>query len=39
VSTLANALAMEIAGYPPVPLYAGSWSEWSRTPGLPWAKG
>jgi thiosulfate/3-mercaptopyruvate sulfurtransferase len=39
VSTLANALAMEIAGYPPVPLYAGSWSEWSRTPGLPWAIG
>ena len=39
VSALANALALEIAGYPPVPLYAGSWSEWSRTPGLPWAKG
>jgi thiosulfate/3-mercaptopyruvate sulfurtransferase len=35
VSTLANMLALEVAGYPPVPLYAGSWSEWSRTPGLP----
>ena len=39
VSALANALAMEIAGYPPAPLYAGSWSEWSRTPGLPVEKG
>jgi thiosulfate/3-mercaptopyruvate sulfurtransferase len=39
VSALANVLAMEIAGYPPVPLYAGSWSEWSRTPGSPCAKG
>jgi thiosulfate/3-mercaptopyruvate sulfurtransferase len=39
VSALANVLAMEVAGYPPVPLYAGSWSEWSRTPGLPCAKG
>jgi thiosulfate/3-mercaptopyruvate sulfurtransferase len=39
VSALANVLAMEIAGYPPVSLYAGSWSEWSRTPGLPCAKG
>jgi thiosulfate/3-mercaptopyruvate sulfurtransferase len=39
VSALSNALAMEIAGYPPVPLYAGSWSEWSRMPGLPCAQG
>jgi thiosulfate/3-mercaptopyruvate sulfurtransferase len=39
VSALANTIAMEIAGYPPVPLYAGSWSEWSRTPRLPCAKG
>ena len=39
VSALANVLAMEVAGYPPVSLYAGSWSEWSRTPGLPCAKG
>jgi len=39
VSVLANVLAMEIAGYPLVPIYAGSWSEWSSTPGLPCAKG
>ena len=39
VSTLANVLAMELAGYPPVALYAGSWSEWSRTPGLPVERG
>jgi thiosulfate/3-mercaptopyruvate sulfurtransferase len=35
VSALPNLLAMEIAGYAPGALYAGSWSEWSRTPGLP----
>jgi len=39
VSALANVLAMEIAGYPPVPLYAGSWSEWSSVPSRPCAKG
>ena len=39
VSTVPNIIAMELAGYPPVALYAGSWSEWSRTPGLPVAKG
>ena len=39
VSTVPNIIAMELAGYPPVGLYAGSWSEWSRTPGLPVAKG
>ena len=39
VSALANALALELAGHPPAPLYAGSWSEWSRTPGLPAEKG
>ena len=37
--TSPNIIAMELAGYPPVALYAGSWSEWSRTPGLPVAKG
>ncbi|HOV18658.1 MAG TPA: sulfurtransferase, partial [Ottowia sp.] len=39
VSTVPNIIAMELAGYAPTALYAGSWSEWSRTPGLPVAKG
>jgi len=39
VSTLPNMIAMELAGYAPTVLYGGSWSEWSRTPGLPMAKG
>jgi thiosulfate/3-mercaptopyruvate sulfurtransferase len=39
VSTVPNVIAMELAGYAPVAVYAGSWSEWSRTPGLPTARG
>ena len=39
VSAVPNLLAMELAGYPPAALYGGSWSEWSRTPGLPMAQG
>ena len=39
VSALPNLVAMELAGYPPTGLYAGSFSEWSRTPGLPVEKG
>ena len=39
VSAVPNVLAMELAGHPPVALYAGSWSEWSRRPGLPVARG
>ena len=39
VSAVPNVLAMELAGYAPAALYAGSWSEWSRTPGVPVAKG
>ena len=39
VSTVPNIVAMELAGYPPVALYAGSWSEWCRTPDLPVARG
>ena len=39
VTAVPNALAMELAGFAPVALYAGSWSEWCRTPGLPCAKG
>ena len=39
VSALPNLLAMEIAGLGPTGLYAGSWSEWSNTPGLPTRQG
>jgi thiosulfate/3-mercaptopyruvate sulfurtransferase len=35
VSACANLLALAHAGLPAARLYAGSWSEWSRTPGLP----
>ncbi|MDO5623171.1 MAG: sulfurtransferase [Pseudomonadota bacterium] len=38
VSAVPNLLALELAGYPPAGLYAGSFSEWSRTPGLPVAR-
>lgn len=39
VSAVPNILAMELAGLGRQPLFAGSWSEWSRTPGLPVAQG
>jgi len=39
VSALPNLIAMELAGFGPTALYAGSWSEWCRTPGLPVEKG
>ena len=39
VSALPNVLAMEVAGLGRSGLYAGSWSEWCTTPGLPVAKG
>jgi thiosulfate/3-mercaptopyruvate sulfurtransferase len=39
VSALPNLVAMEIAGYAPTALYAGSWSEWCNTPGMPVEKG
>jgi thiosulfate/3-mercaptopyruvate sulfurtransferase len=39
VSSIPNLLAMEVAGFPPTGLYAGSWSEWSRHPELPIEKG
>ena len=39
VTAVPNVLAMELAGFAPVALYAGSWSEWCRTPGLPCAQG
>jgi thiosulfate/3-mercaptopyruvate sulfurtransferase len=35
VSACVNLLALAHAGLPPARLYVGSWSEWSRTPGLP----
>lgn len=38
VSAVPNLVAMELAGLGVSRLYAGSWSEWSRTPGLPCAK-
>jgi len=39
VTATPNLLAMELAGFAPAGLYAGSWSEWCRTPGLPCEKG
>ncbi len=39
VSAVPNVLAMQIAGYPPSQLFAGSWSEWSQRADLPVAKG
>lgn len=37
VTAVPNVIAMELAGFGPTALYAGSWSEWCNTPGLPWA--
>ena len=39
VSAVPNLLAMELAGYGPTALYAGSWSEWCRDPSRPVEKG
>ena len=39
ISAIPNVLAMEIAGLGTTALYAGSWSEWCNTPGLPCAQG
>jgi thiosulfate/3-mercaptopyruvate sulfurtransferase len=39
VSAVPNLVGLAIAGLPAKGLYAGSWSEWCRTPGLTCAKG
>lgn len=39
VTAVPNLLAMRLAGLGDTGLYAGSWSEWSRTPGLPTRRG
>lgn len=39
VSAVPNLLAMLVAGLGPTGLYAGSWSEWCNTPGMPCATG
>ena len=39
VSAIPNVLGMEIAGLGRAALFAGSWSEWCNTPGLPMAQG
>jgi thiosulfate/3-mercaptopyruvate sulfurtransferase len=38
ISAVPNVLAMEVAGLGTTALYAGSWSEWCNTPGLPCAQ-
>lgn len=39
ISAIPNVLAMQIADLGATALYAGSWSEWCNTPGLPCAQG
>jgi thiosulfate/3-mercaptopyruvate sulfurtransferase len=39
VSAIPNILGMRLAGLGTPALYAGSWSEWCNTPGLPVARG
>ena len=39
ISAIPNVIAMEVAGLGRTALYAGSWSEWCNTPGLPCAHG
>jgi thiosulfate/3-mercaptopyruvate sulfurtransferase len=39
VSAVPNVIAMELAGFAPASLYAGSWSEWCSDPKRPVEKG
>jgi thiosulfate/3-mercaptopyruvate sulfurtransferase len=39
VSAVPNVLAMELAGFGPTALYAGSWSEWCGDPKRPVERG
>ena len=39
VTACHNLFAMSLAGYPLIPLYAGSWSEWITDPARPIATG
>ena len=39
VTALPNVIAMEVAGFAPTALYAGSWSEWVSDPSRPVATG
>lgn len=39
VNACHDLLALELAGFPGARLYEGSWSDWSRQPGLPAATG
>lgn len=39
VTAVPNVLAMELAGLGRAALFPGSWSEWSRLPGMPCARG
>ncbi|WP_395685608.1 sulfurtransferase [Caenimonas koreensis] len=39
VSAVPNVIAMELAGYAPTALFAGSWSEWCADPSRPVEKG
>ncbi len=39
ISAVPNVWAMEVAGLGRPALYAGSWSDWCNTPGLPCAQG
>ena len=39
VSAIPNLLAMELAGFAPTALFAGSWSQWCSDPHRPCAQG
>jgi thiosulfate/3-mercaptopyruvate sulfurtransferase len=39
VTAVPNLIAMEVAGFAPTALYAGSWSDWVSDPSRPVAKG